>query len=250
MVMIRIIPCLDMDRGIVVKGRGFRDLRVVEDPVNLAKIYEEEGADEIAVLDISASLEGRGFMLDALKRISREISIPILAGGGVRSVEDADSLFRSGADKVSINTHAVRNPELIKEISSKYGSQSTVIAIDAKRVGDGYGVYIYGGRVDTGLDAVYWALRAVDLGAGEVLLTSIDADGHRAGYDLELIRGVSKAVSVPIIASGGAGSPEDMVRAIESGASAVLAASIFHYRLYRVSDVKTYLARRGFWVRI
>jgi cyclase len=250
MVAIRIIPCLDMDKGVVVKGRSFLDLRVVGDPVELAKRYEEEGADEIAVLDVSASPDGRGFSLDALKRIAREISIPILAGGGVRSIEDADKLFRAGADKVSVNTYAVKRPELIKGISSKYGSQSTVIAIDARKVGSRYKVYIGGGRVETDLDPFSWASKAVDLGAGEILLTSIDADGSRSGYDLELIKGVSSSVDVPVIASGGAGSPEDMAMAITAGASAVLAASIFHYGIYRIYDVKRYLAGKGFQVRI
>ena len=249
MVYIRVIPCLDMDRGVVVKGRGFRDLQVIGDPVELARIYEDEGADEIAVLDISASPEGREFSIEVLKRISREISIPILAGGGVRNLYDAEKLFRAGADKVSINTYAVRNPGLVREISRIYGSQSTVIAIDAKRVGEHYRVFIGGGRVETDLDPVLWASRAVDLGAGEILLTSIDADGNRSGYDLELISLVSKAVRTPIIASGGAGSPEDMARAIDAGASAVLAASIFHYRIYRVYEVKEELLRIGVGVR-
>ena len=250
MVAVRVIPCLDMDKGVVVKGTRFRDLRGVGDPVELARRYEEEGADEIAVLDISASPEGREFSIEVLRRISREVSIPILAGGGVRSLGDAEKLFRAGADKVSVNTHAVRNPGLVREIASRYGSQSTVVAIDARRHGAGYRVYISGGRVETDLDPVSWASRAVELGAGEVLLTSIDADGSRSGYDLELIASVSRAVGVPVIASGGAGSPEDMAIALRAGASAVLAASIFHYGVYRVWDVKRYLAERGFSVRL
>jgi len=250
LVAVRVIPCLDMDKGVVVKGTRFRDLRGVGNPVELARRYEEEGADEIAVLDISASPEDREFSIEVLRRISREVSIPILAGGGVRSLGDAEKLFRAGADKVSVNTHAVRNPGLVREIASRYGSQSTVVAIDARRRGAGYRVYISGGRVETDLDPVSWASRAVELGAGEVLLTSIDADGSRSGYDLELIASVSRAVGVPVIASGGAGSPEDMAIALRAGASAVLAASIFHYGVYRVWDVKRYLAERGFSVRL
>lgn len=250
MVYIRVIPCLDMDRGVVVKGKSFKELQSVGDPVELARRYEAEGADEIAVLDISASPEDREFSIDVLRRISKEISIPILAGGGVRSLGDAEKLFRAGADKVSINTHAVRNPGLITEISRIYGSQSTVIAIDAKRSRDGYRVFISGGRVETTLDPVAWASKAVELGAGEVLLTSIDADGNRSGYDLELISLVSRAVNIPIIASGGAGSPEDMARAVDAGASAVLAASIFHYGIYRVYEVKERLSKLGVRVRI
>jgi cyclase len=218
--------------------------------VELARRYEDEGADEIAVLDISASPEGREFSLEVLRRIAKEVSIPILAGGGVRSLGDAERLFRAGADKVSVNTYAVKDQRLIREISLRYGSQSTVIAIDAKKTGNGYRVYISGGRIETDLDPFSWASRAVDLGAGEILLTSIDADGSRSGYDTELIKGVSRSVSVPIIASGGAGSPEDMAIALEAGASAVLAASMFHYGLYRIYDVKRYLASRGFGVRI
>ncbi|MEM0438816.1 MAG: imidazole glycerol phosphate synthase subunit HisF [Sulfolobales archaeon] len=250
MVYIRVIPCLDMDRGVVVKGKSFRELQRVGDPVELARRYEAEGADEIAVLDISASPEDREFSIDVLRRIAKEISIPILAGGGVRSLEDAEKLFRAGADKVSVNTHAVRNPKLITEISRIYGSQSTVIAIDAKRSRDGYRVFISGGRVETPLDPATWASRAVELGAGEVLLTSIDADGNRSGYDLELISLVSRTVNIPIIASGGAGSPEDMARAVGAGASAVLAASIFHYEIYKVYEVKEILSRLGVRVRI
>lgn len=249
MVGVRVIPCLDVHRGVVVKGRGFADLREAGDPVELARRYEEEGADEIAVLDISASPEEREFSIDLLRRISREISIPILAGGGVRSVEDAERLFRAGADKVSLNTYAVKDPSAISRISRIYGSQSTVLAIDARRSGEGYRVYIYGGRVEAGLEPVGWALRGEELGAGEILLTSIDADGRRSGYDLELISRVSRAVGVPVIASGGAGSPGDMLEAVRAGASAVLAASIFHYRIYRVCEVKSYLAQKGVAVR-
>ncbi len=250
MVYIRIIPCLDMDKGVVVKGRRFRDLVRIGDPVELARRYEAEGADEIAVLDISASPEDREFSIEVLRKISKEVSIPLLAGGGVRSLQDAEKLFRAGADKVSVNTHAVRNPGLLKEISRIYGSQSTVIAIDAKRVGNSYRVFISGGRVETDLDPASWASRAVELGAGEILLTSIDADGNRAGYDLELLSMISRSVEVPIIASGGAGTPEDMAKAVEAGASAVLAASIFHYQIYRVYEVKQHLSRLGIGVRI
>ncbi len=248
--MVRVIPCLDVDEGKVVKGRKFRDLAVVGDPVELAVRYEAEGADEIVFLDISASWKGREILRDVVRSVAREISIPITVGGGIRSLADADHIFRSGADKVSINTHAVKNPGLITDISRKYGSQSTVVAIDAKNSGDFYEVMIYGGREPTGLNAVEWARRAVDLGAGEILLTSIDADGTRAGYDLKLIGIIAGSVEVPIIASGGAGSPEDMYRAIAAGADAVLAASIFHYRRYTVYDVKRYLYSRGVAVRL
>ncbi len=248
--MVRVIPCLDVDEGKVVKGRRFRDLAVVGDPVELAVRYEAEGADEIVFLDISASWKGREILRDVVRSVAREISIPITVGGGIRSLADADHIFRSGADKVSINTYAVKNPGLITDISRKYGSQSTVVAIDAKKSGELYEVMIYGGREPTGLNAVEWARRAVDLGAGEILLTSIDADGTRAGYDLNLIGIIAGSVEVPIIASGGAGSPEDMYRAIAAGADAVLAASIFHYRRYTVYDVKRYLYSRSVAVRL
>lgn len=243
------IPCLDMDGGVVVKGKSFTQLVDVGDPVELAKRYEEEGADEIAVLDISATPQAREFTVEVLAKMAREVSIPILAGGGIRSLEDAERLFRAGADKVSVNTQAVRRPTILKEISHVYGSQSTVVAIDAKRTPQGFRVYVAGGRLETGLEPAEWALRAVGLGAGEVLLTSIDADGQRSGYDLELISKVCRAVEVPVIASGGAGSPADMASAVRAGASAVLAASIFHFKQYTVAQVKRELSRLGVEVR-
>lgn len=249
MVYVRVIPCLDMDGGRVVKGKGFVDLVGVGDPVELAKRYEEQGADEIAVLDISATPEARDFSLDVLKRISKEVSIPILAGGGIRSLRDAERLFRAGADRVSINTQAVREPQILRQISEVYGSQSTVVAIDAKRTPVGFRVYVAGGRLETGLEPATWAAQAVGWGAGEVLLTSIDADGHRSGYDLELISRVCGAVEVPVVASGGAGSPADMAMAVRAGASAVLAASIFHFGKYTVAEVKRGLLALGVEVR-
>jgi cyclase len=250
----RIIPCLDVKDGRVVKGKSFVDLRDAGDPVELASFYYREGADELVFLDITATPEGRDTMVDVVERISGEVFMPLTVGGGLHSIDDMRRMLLAGADKVSINTAAVFNPLLIREGADKFGSQCIVVAIDAKRV-DGYGqpwweVYTYSGQRLARIDAIEWAKRAVALGAGELLLTSMDADGHRAGYDTELTRAISEAVSVPVIASGGAGTPEDLYQALVLGkADAVLAASIFHYGSYSINDVKEYLAGRGIPIR-
>ncbi len=247
----RIIPCLDVQDGRVVKGVRFRDLRGVGDPAELAAQYEAQGADEIVFLDISASTEGRRTLLDAVRRTAERLFIPLTVGGGVSAVEDMYRALRAGADKVAINTNAVSNPRLIADCAERFGSQCVVVAIDAKRTGPAqWEVYTHGGRNPTGLDAVAWARRAARLGAGEILLTSMDADGTTHGYDLELTRAVVEAVSVPVIASGGGGRPEDLYLALSrGGAQAALAASIFHYGRYTVAQVKAYLRRKGVIVR-
>jgi cyclase len=251
----RIIPCLDVKNGRVVKGKSFIGLRDAGDPVELASFYYKEGADELVFLDITATPEGRDTMVDVVERISEVIFMPFTVGGGLRSINDMRRMLMAGADKVSINTAAVLNPRLVREGADKFGSQCIVVAIDAKRVSTNgeprWEVHIYSGQQPTGIDALEWAKRAVALGAGELLLTSMDADGHRAGYDNELNRAVSEAVSVPVIASGGAGAPEDLCAALASGkADAVLAASIFHYGTYSIRETKEYLAKRGIPVRI
>jgi len=250
----RIIPCLDVKDGRVVKGRSFIQLRDAGDPVELASFYYREGADELVFLDITATPEGRGTMVDIVERISNEVFMPLTVGGGLRTIDDMRRMLLAGADKVSINTAAVLNPDLIKEGAAKFGSQCIVVAIDAKRVqGNGqakWEVYTHSGQKPTGIDCLEWARKAVALGSGEVLLTSMDADGHLTGYDAELTRAVSETVSVPVIASGGAGNPEDLYQALVSGkADAVLAASIFHYGDYSVADIKKYLAERGIPIR-
>jgi cyclase len=249
---VRIIPCLDVNgrAGVVVKGVNFAGLREVGDPVEMAVRYEEEGADEIAVLDVTATPEGRGTFVETVRRVAEAVTIPVLVGGGVRSLKDAEALFKAGADKVSVNTAAVRSPGLMSEIAREFGGQSTVVAIDAKRVGNAYEVYVRGGREPTGLDAVEWARRVEELGAGEILLTSIDRDGTKLGYDLELVARVASAVRIPIIASGGAGALEHFYEAVAAGADAVLAASLFHFRQLTVRQVKRYLAERGVEVRL
>lgn len=248
----RIIPCLDVNRGRVVKGVRFKNLRDAGDPAELARAYEEQGADEIVFLDVGASPEGREAMFDVVERTAEQLFIPLTVGGGVRSLRDMERMLNSGADKVGINTAAVERPELIREASERFGSQCVVIAIDAKRVGPGrWEVYTYGARKPTGLDAVEWAKRVEELGAGEILLTSIDADGTQQGYDLELTRAVCSAVRIPVIASGGAGTPEHIHQVLKyTGADAALAASIFHFGTYSVMDVKRYLAERGVPVRM
>ena len=248
---IRVIPCLDMDgrRGVVLKGVNFMGLREVGDPVEMAVAYEEEGADEIAILDITATPEDRSTFVEAVRRVAEAVTIPVLVGGGVKTLRDAEALFKAGADKVSINTAAVKNPSLIREMAEIFGSQSTVVAIDAKRAGERYEVYIRGGREPTGLDAVEWAKKAVELGAGEILLTSIDRDGTKLGYDTELITRVAQAVDVPVIASGGAGALEHFYEAVKAGADAVLAASLFHFRQLTIRQVKQYLREGGAEVR-
>jgi cyclase len=246
----RIIPCLDVDHGRVVKGVHFLDLRDAGDPVEQARFYDAEGADELVFLDITASAEKRPILLEVVQRTAEQVFIPLTVGGGVRSAEDARLLLESGADKVTLNTAAVQQPRLIREIADRFGSQAVVLAIDAKREGGSWQVYIYGGRKPAGLDAIRWAQEAVSLGAGEILLTSMDRDGTKDGYDLELTRAVADAVSVPVIASGGCGKPEHFYEAFAEGrADAALAASIFHYREYTIAEVKRYLKERGIHVR-
>jgi cyclase len=250
----RIIPCLDVKSGRVVKGTSFVQLRDAGDPVELADFYYKEGADELVFLDITATPEGRDTMVDVVERISEKVFIPLTVGGGLRSISDIQRMLRAGADKVAINTTAVLKPDIIKESATKFGNQCIVVAIDAKRVecieGTWWHIYTYSGQRPTGLDAVSWAKQASALGAGELLVTSIDADGHRAGYDIELTRTISEAVSVPVIASGGAGTLADLYRALVAGkADAVLAASIFHYGTYSIGEAKQYLAKRGIPIR-
>lgn len=247
----RIIPCLDVDKGRVVKGIRFVNLKDVGDPVEQALIYEEQGADEIVFLDITASYEGREILIDVVRKVASELSIPFTVGGGIRSYNDVRKVLMAGADKVSLNTAAVLNPNILKECAESFGSQCIVCAIDAKRAVNGWEVYIYGGRKPTSLDAIEWAKRVEQMGAGEILLTSMDFDGSKMGYDLELTRRVSEAVNIPVIASGGAGSPEHIYLALVEGkADAALAASIFHYGEYSVRDVKNYLRNRGVPVRL
>lgn len=249
----RIIPCLDVKDGRVVKGVNFVELKDAGDPVEVAKAYNDEGADELVFLDITASSDQRQTVVDMVRAVASQVFIPFTVGGGIHSVEDMGHILREGADKISINTAAVKNPELISEGAAKYGNQCIVVAIDAKRRenGDGWTVYVKGGREDTGLDAVEWAKKAVSLGAGEILLTSMDADGTKNGYDIELTRAVSDAVGVPVIASGGAGKKEDFYEALtEGGADAALAASLFHYKELSIGEVKEYLAEKKVPVRI
>ena len=248
----RIIPCLDVDAGRVVKGTRFKNLRDAGDPVETARRYNEEGADEIAVLDISASHEERDIILHLVSAIAGTVFIPLTVGGGVRSVEDIRTLLRSGADKVSINTAAVARPELVKEAADSFGSQCIVVAIDARSQGaDSWGVFTHGGRRDAGLDAVAWAVRMVQYGAGEILLTSMDRDGTRDGFDLALTRAVSDAVPVPVIASGGVGRLEHLAQGLKEGrADAVLAASIFHFGEHSIGEAKQHLAAAGIEVRL
>jgi imidazole glycerol-phosphate synthase subunit HisF len=250
----RIIPCLDVTGGRVVKGTSFNELRDAGDPVAMAADYYQQDADELVFLDIGATPEGRKTMVEVIEKVAEQVFIPLTVGGGLRSTRDMRLMLESGADKTAINTTAVLNPKIISEGAQKFGSQCIVIAIDAKRVKDNgepkWEVCTHGGRKPTGIDALEWAKKAVALGAGEVLLTSWDADGHRAGYDLELTKAISDAVSVPVIASGGAGSLEHLYQALTDGeADAVLAASIFHYRTYSIREAKEYLAERGIPVR-
>jgi len=251
----RIIPCLDVKDGRVVKGTSFIQLRDAGDPVELAAFYYQQGADELVFLDISATPEGRDTLVDVVERISEQVFIPLTVGGGLRTTDDMRRLLKAGADKVSINTAAVLTPKLIQEGAKKLGSQCIVVAIDAKRLENNlepaWEVYTHSGHQPSGRDAIDWAVRAVEMGAGEILLTSIDADGHRAGYDIDLTRATSEAVTVPVIASGGAGSLEDLHHALVAGrADAVLAASIFHYGTHSIPETKEYLAKKGIPVRI
>ncbi|MFT4010861.1 MAG: imidazole glycerol phosphate synthase subunit HisF [Nocardioidaceae bacterium] len=249
---IRVIPCLDVDGGRVVKGVNFKELRDAGDPVELAQAYDAEGADELTFLDISASHEGRATTLDIVSRTAEQVFIPLTVGGGIGSVQDVDRMLRAGADKVSVNTAAIRRPELISEIADRFGSQVLVLSVDARRApgtDSGYEVTTHGGRQSAGIDAVEWAARGAALGAGEILLNSMDADGTRDGFDLEMLRAVRAVVDIPVIASGGAGAVEHFPPAVEAGADAVLAASVFHFGTLRIADVKQALAAAGHPVR-
>ena len=249
----RIIPCLDIKDGQTVKGTNFVNLRQAGDPVELARAYSEQGADELVFLDITASFEGRKTFAELVKRIAANISIPFTVGGGIRTVDDFKVLLREGADKISINSSAINTPNLISEAAEKFGSQCVVVAIDAKKREDGSGWNIYknGGRIDVGIDAVEWAAKVEKLGAGEILLTSMDCDGTKAGYDLALTKAVAESVGIPVIASGGAGTMEHFYEALTEGkAEAALAASLFHFRELEIRDVKQYLRDRGVSVRL
>ena len=254
-VAVRVIPCLDVDAGRVVKGVNFTDLRDAGDPVEMARVYDAEGADELTFLDITASSGSRETTYDVVRRTAEQVFIPLTVGGGVRSVEDVDRLLRAGADKVAVNTAAVARPELIAEIADRFGSQVLVLLLDARRCQDGavtesgWEITTHGGRRGTGRDAVEWTVRAAQLGAGEVLLNSMDADGTLAGFDLELIHAVRREVTVPVIASGGAGEVGHFAPAVAAGADAVLAASVFHFGTLRIGDVKQSLAAAGHPVR-
>jgi cyclase len=247
----RIIPCFDVDRGRVVKGISFVELRDAGDPVELAKVYDDEGADELVFLDITASSDDRTTMYDMVAATADQVFIPFTVGGGIRSSGDMKIMLELGADKVSINTSAVQEPDLVNEGAYRFGSQCIVVAIDARRAGDGqWEVFTHGGRNPAALDAVEWAKEVVSRGAGELLVTSMDTDGHQRGYDLALLRAISDAVPVPVIASGGAGGPEHMLAAVTEGrADAVLAASIFHFGTYKIREVKDYLAANGVPIR-
>jgi len=251
-VAVRVIPCLDVDGGRVVKGVNFRGLRDAGDPVELAALYDAEGADELTFLDITASSGGRDTMYDVVRRTAEQVFIPLTVGGGVRSAADVDRLLRAGADKVSLNTAAVARPDLLAETAGRFGSQCMVLSVDARRARgpkSGFEVTTHGGRTGTGIDAVDWARRATELGAGEILLNSMDADGTTAGFDLELIRAVRAVVTVPVIASGGAGALAHFAPAVDAGADAVLAASVFHFGTLRIGQVKTALRGAGHPVR-
>ena len=249
----RIIPCLDVNKGRVVKGTNFVNLRDAGDPVEVGREYDKAGADELVFLDITASSDARAIKADMVRRVAETVFIPFTVGGGIRTVEDFKMILREGADKVAVNSAAIMNPQLISEAADKFGSQCVVVAIDAKRRADGKGWNIFknGGRVDMGIDAIEWAMKADQLGAGEILLTSMDCDGTKAGYDIELTRMVAETVSIPVIASGGAGKPEHFYDALEEGkADAVLAASLFHYKELEIRDLKKYLRDKGISVRL
>ncbi len=250
----RIIPCLDVDKGRVVKGVKFVDIRDAGDPVEVAKRYDQAGADEITFLDITASHEGRDTMVQTVERMASEVFIPLTVGGGIRTLEDIRVLLNAGADKVSINSAAVKNPEFVREAAERFGSQCIVVAIDAKQVGEEpsrWEIFTHGGRNPTGIDAVEWAVRMETLGAGEILLTSMDRDGTKNGFDLTLTKAVSDAVAIPVIASGGVGTLDHLAQGVlEGGADAVLAASIFHFGEYSIGEAKDYMARRGIEVRL
>ncbi len=249
----RIIPCLDVHNGRVVKGVNFVDLVDAGDPVAIAKAYDEAGADEVVFLDITASSDARETVVDMVRKVAANVFIPFTVGGGIRTVDDFKALLREGADKISVNSSAINRPELIREAAEKFGSQCVVVAIDAKRREDGSGWNIYknGGRIDVGIDAIEWAKKVEALGAGEILLTSMDGDGTKAGYDLELTRAISEAVSIPVIASGGAGTLEHFYEALTEGkADAALAASLFHFKELEIKEVKQYLRDKGVSVRL
>ena len=249
----RIIPCLDVNAGRVVKGVNFVDLRDAGDPVEIARAYDQAGADEVVFLDITASSDNRNTVVDMVRAVASQVFIPFTVGGGIRTVEDFRMLLREGADKISVNSAAIANPGLVHDAAMKFGSQCVVVAIDAKRRADGSGWNIYknGGRVDMGIDAVEWAAKVESLGAGEILLTSMDCDGTKAGYDIRLTRAVAAAVKIPVIASGGAGTKEHFYEALTSGgADAALAASLFHYKELEIGEVKQYLDGRGVSVRL
>ncbi len=249
---VRVIPCLDVDAGRVVKGVNFQDLRDAGDPVELATLYDAEGADELTFLDISASHEGRATTMEIVSRTAEQVFIPLTVGGGVGSVADVDRLLRAGADKVAVNTAAIHRPELVAEIADRFGNQVLVLSVDARRApatDSGFEVTTHGGRRSAGLDAIAWSARGAELGAGEILLNAMDADGTRDGFDLELIRQVRAAVSIPVIASGGAGAVEHFAPAVDAGADAVLAATVFHFGTLAVGDVKAALSGAGHPVR-
>jgi cyclase len=247
----RVVPCLDVANGRVVKGTNFVDLVDEGDPPELAERYAQEGADELVFLDITAAPEGRGTLLDIVERTARRAFIPLTVGGGVRHVDEMRDVLRAGADKVSLNTAAVNDPPLIRRCARRFGRQAVVVAIDAKRVGDGWQVFTHGGRTPTGQDAIAWAGHAAELGAGELLVTSIDRDGTRSGFDTDLLRAISDRVGVPVVASGGASGPADFIAAVrEGGADAVLAASIFHRRMVSIAEVKAAMADAGIPVRL
>ena len=249
---VRVIPCLDVDAGRVVKGINFKELRDAGDPVELARTYDAEGADELTFLDISASHEGRATTMEIVSRTAEEVFIPLTVGGGVSSVEDVDRLLRAGADKIAVNTAAIRRPELVAEIADRFGSQVLVLSVDARRApgtDSGFEVTTHRGRTSAGLDALAWAVRGAELGAGEILLNAMDADGTQDGFDLDLIRAVRREVTIPVIASGGAGRTEHFAPAVDAGADAVLAATVFHFGTLRIGDVKAALAASGHPVR-
>ncbi|GAA0323569.1 imidazole glycerol phosphate synthase subunit HisF [Actinoallomurus spadix] len=248
-VAVRVIPCLDVDAGRVVKGVNFENLRDAGDPVELARRYDAEGADELTFLDITASSAGRDTTYEVVRRTAEQVFIPLTVGGGIRTVDDVDRLLRAGADKVSINTAAIARPEFLREAAHRFGSQCIVLSVDARRSGSGFEVTTHGGRRGTGIDAVEWAKRGEELGVGEILLNSMDADGTKNGFDLEMLRAVRAVVSVPVIASGGAGAIEHFAPAIDAGADAVLAASVFHFGDLKIGDVKDSLRRAGHPVR-
>ena len=255
-VAVRVIPCLDVDAGRVVKGVNFENLRDAGDPVELAALYDAQGADELTFLDVTASSSGRTTMLDVVRRTAEQVFIPLTVGGGVRSVDDVDVLLRAGADKVSVNTAAIARPELLAELSRQFGSQCIVLSVDARTVPagatptpSGWEVTTHGGRQGTGIDAIEWARRGAELGVGEILLNSMDADGTKSGFDLPMLRAVRAAVSVPVIASGGAGAVGDFAPAVAAGADAVLAASVFHFGELTIGEVKAAMAQEGITVR-